>query len=56
MDEIKDCPFCGDNDPYWDEMEIDGQPMHFLVCRDCQAEGPVGITHEAAAAAWNKRV
>lgn len=55
MDEIKPCPFCGDNDPYWDQMQIDNDTVNFLVCRDCGCEGPHSPLFEIAAKLWNIR-
>ncbi len=56
MDEIKGCPFCGFDDPYFDELNILDEPMMvFLVCPECQCEGPVGSTPEEAAEGWNRR-
>lgn len=54
--DIKPCPFCGFDDPYFDESAIPGAPLLiFLVCPDCECEGPTAATELAAAELWNKR-
>ena len=56
MTELKNCPFCGDNNvkPY----NLLGQDTDYAVacCNiDCGAEGPDKDTEEAAIKAWNTR-
>ena len=57
MTELKNCPFCGDNNvkPY----NLLGRDTDYVVacCNiDCGAEGPDKDTEEAAIKAWNTRV
>lgn len=53
---LKPCPFCGGDGLYWDQMEIDAETVHFLVCRQCETQGPTGDDHTTAEVRWNKRV
>jgi Lar family restriction alleviation protein len=54
--EIKPCPFCGNDDPYWDEVPVDGVMENFLMCSQCGCQGPNHPDHATAAELWNKRV
>lgn len=56
MEPIKPCPFCGNDDPYWDSQIIDGKEVMFLVCGDCGCEGPTHVDSSIAAERWNERV
>lgn len=56
IEEIKPCPFCGNDDPYWDGMIIDEVEEHFLMCADCGCQGPNHPEHLEAAMLWNSRV
>jgi Lar family restriction alleviation protein len=48
------CPFCGADaqEPEDDDRTSDG---YSVACEDCLATGPIEDSHEAAAAAWNRR-
>ena len=58
---MRDCPFCGNDNLYMDNMESEDFEYHFVVCGDCWAEGPMCATSppdyadpgELAKAAWN---
>jgi Lar family restriction alleviation protein len=54
---IDSCPFCGNDDPYWEESRKEGaETLVFLVCGECGAEGPfVTNNHAEAARLWNTR-
>jgi len=39
--ELRPCPFCGGTRLYMDNMDTDDHCYHFVVCKDCMAEGPV---------------
>lgn len=56
IEEIKPCPFCGNSDPYWDSVLIDGTEEHFLMCSNCGCQGPYNREHFEAAMLWNGRV
>ena len=62
MIDLRPCPFCKSTEQYMDSQLMDEVRWHFVVCRDCWAEGPACCeTHhggEAAAVelarqAWN---
>ncbi len=61
MSELKACPFCGATgvDKGWMQYSkrLGGsdQMMYFVVCRECQAEGPWDLAVSGAAEAWNTR-
>ena len=50
---VKPCPFCGEDDPFIDEIE----PGRFaLVCPDCGTIGPASeVSQQGAILAWNCR-
>lgn len=69
MKPVQPCPFCGDDDPMFDEISPD---LYAVICQTCGAIGPTfhgepsGVsvemevlvdneTPEQAAAAWNSR-
>lgn len=54
---ILPCPFCGHNDPYFDEFQLpeEDDPSYFLACPQCECEGPMADTEIAAAERWNRR-
>lgn len=56
MEEIKPCPFCGNDDPYWDSIIIDETEEHFLMCADCGCQGPNHPEQMEAATLWNQRI
>ena len=50
--EIKPCPFCGDeNIDTWDIR----QEKYFCYCENCGCQGPTGKTEQEAIEAWNRR-
>ena len=54
---LKPCPFCGRNDSISiDKYKSGGEWWHFVECKECMANGPVGKTEQDAADAWNERV
>lgn len=55
--DTKPCPFCGFDDPYFDEIALpeEKSPQFFLVCPECQCEGPTADTEIHAAENWNCR-
>lgn len=56
VEQILPCPFCGNDDPYWDSVFIDEVKVFFLMCQNCGCQGPYDHSTDVAAAAWNKRV
>lgn len=52
------CPFCGYHDPYIDEFQLpeENDPSYFLVCPQCECEGPMADSVAAAFERWNTRV
>lgn len=56
-EELKPCPFCGEDDPSVDNRHSDpDQERWTVVCDDgCGAE-ITALTPELAVAAWNRRV
>ncbi len=53
------CPFCGDDDPAIDEVEIG---VHAVVCNSCGRIGPIerynegtSQSAEKAIESWNRR-
>lgn len=52
---IRPCPFCGFDDPYFDERLSPEETFIFLVCLECGAEGPVAADTASAAELWNRR-
>ena len=55
MEPIKPCPFCGNNDPIFDETDLGNYMAIYLCCTECGCFGPHEATHELAAELWNKR-
>lgn len=53
--DVKPCPFCGDHDPYWDEMKVDQEMQLFLICQTCGCQGPYAGSYDVAADLWNVR-
>jgi Lar family restriction alleviation protein len=55
MAELKPCPFCGGTEELGiTHFELD-ERMTFVICGDCQCEGPVGFSEEEAEKLWNRR-
>ena len=50
--EINPCPFCGNDDPQWEDNE---EELLRLCCPECGAAGPLADTHQDAAELWNHR-
>lgn len=46
------CPFCGRLDAF---VRQNARQVRYVVCRACEAEGPVGGTVETAVFLWNTR-
>jgi Lar family restriction alleviation protein len=55
MENSNPCPFCGGVNQYVDSAFIDAREEFFIVCRDCQAEGPTHVDEFMAAYRWNER-
>jgi Lar family restriction alleviation protein len=56
MGNIKPCPFCGKSNIYLDgPLIIDEVEYYFMVCKDCEAEGPVKTRPLHARYFWNRR-
>lgn len=51
-EELKPCPFCGESEKI--ECYAD-YGMAYVMCYNCEAEGPPLKTGQEAIAAWNKR-
>lgn len=49
--ELKPCPFCG-GEPH---ARGDGT-LYWVICEDCDCEGPVALSPDDAAEKWNTRV
>jgi Lar family restriction alleviation protein len=53
MEELKECPFCGENDGEYDEAE------NRIICNSCGAQGPrppsVTANENRALRDWNDR-
>jgi Lar family restriction alleviation protein len=47
---LKPCPFCGVNDAH-----VSDTGAEWVICRGCEAEGPVGDTRQEAIEKWNYR-
>jgi len=50
----KPCPFCGSTKLGSTRFEVGH--LHWITCRDCKANGPVGIDEEESIGKWNIRV
>ncbi len=48
------CPFCGMEDRVG--FHTASATHVWVICRDCEAEGPPGGSKEEAAEAWNVRL
>ena len=55
MTDLPNCPFCGNTE----NLEVDFTPsettMHFVMCRECGAEGPYDFGESGAIEAWKQR-
>lgn len=51
---LSDCPFCG-HEPFQPIYDDAPHACWFVVCDECQCEGPVADTEAGAVAAWNLR-
>ena len=49
---LKPCPFCGGSGL---EMQDPMLPPMWVVCSDCEAEGPLASSVQDAEDAWNRR-
>jgi Lar family restriction alleviation protein len=49
-DELRDCPFCGQEGPYKDD---DTLGRRWVVCCACGARGPMAEDLSTARALWN---
>lgn len=52
---LKACPFCGKREARVDAVGSNERPFFVVVCGECEAEGPVARSSEAASKAWNTR-
>ena len=61
MDELRPCPFCGNDGIAWADNPsencptIPDMPGCYIECELCLARTQVYSTEEAAARAWNRR-
>lgn len=53
---IQPCPFCGFDDPYYDEMITEDESFFYLTCLECGAEGPIANSPAEAGEKWNGRI
>ncbi len=49
------CPFCASTNNTIDHLGDDERPFFAVVCRNCEAEGPIAQNRDAAITAWNTR-
>ncbi len=55
-EEIKPCPFCGNETIYEKDYEnLISKKMIVIACDECDAEGPLSFDSETAKYAWNQR-
>lgn len=54
MEELKPCPFCGEN-IYFSIIENKPTKEYWVFCCNCETCGPIKITKKEAISAWNKR-
>jgi Lar family restriction alleviation protein len=47
------CPFCGE---FKQEVMVDDEGEHYIVCHSCGASGPFAETTSAARRLWQDRV
>ena len=50
------CPFCGGTDLNLKYAIIDGQKVHYVLCRGCGANGGLAMREDFALTIWNNRV
>lgn len=57
-DELKPCPFCGNDAPSHEILYTDTRELHFVTCgnHDCGCDGKIMSTKKDAQEYWNKRV
>lgn len=58
MDELKKCPFCGEEAKLLDDFEIIGDKISkkfYIKCTGCGASTSKFSTNYEALAGWNKR-
>ena len=53
--ELKPCPFCGDEEAKIKSLTHFGIMLFNVMCEKCCAIGGVGRTKEQAEEAWNRR-
>jgi Lar family restriction alleviation protein len=59
MEKLKPCPFCGGGEAYVfpSHHEAGNSNKHFwMICSDCEADGPLAESESKARELWNKRV
>ena len=53
---LKSCPFCGNNEVIVTPMDGENpSPFYWVMCSNCEVDGPIGDTEEEAVLLWNKR-
>ena len=56
MEQLKPCPFCGGKDVIDDCCKSYSEKLRYVLCNECESQGPIGVNNEIAIAAWNNRV
>jgi len=60
MPNLKNCPFCGSDKTICKTIDIEEpdyqeeQDFYFILCAECEAQGPLKTTQEKAEKAWNR--
>lgn len=55
MLDVKQCPFCASNQYYTSGKEYSTHYEPYIVCSNCGATGPTGMTIASAIDNWNMR-
>lgn len=54
-EELKPCPFCGNDDKNFFDLSKTPALYSHVYCLKCMAKGPVHMSREKATEAWNAR-